>query len=125
MLMSGETGVGKEVVARYIHDNSDRACKQFVAVNCSALPETLLESELFGHKSGSFTGAVRDRKGLFEEAEGGTIFLDEIGDVSPAIQVKLLRVLQEKEIRRVGENNERGWTSGSSPPPTRTSARRS
>ncbi len=107
VLLSGETGVGKEVVARQIHQDSDRAHQRFVAVDCSALPETLLESELFGHKAGSFTGAVRNRKGLFEEAEGGTIFLDEIGDVSPAIQVKLLRVLQEHKIRPVGENKER------------------
>ena len=107
VLLSGETGVGKEVLARYIRKNSERARKPFVAVDCGALPETLLESELFGHKAGSFTGAVRDRKGLFEEAEGGTIFLDEIGEVAPALQVKLLRVLQEHTIRRVGENKER------------------
>jgi transcriptional regulator with PAS, ATPase and Fis domain len=81
--------------------------KPFVTIDCGAMPETLLESELFGHKSGSFTGAVRDRKGLFEEAEGGTILLDEIGEVAPAVQVKLLRVLQERAIRRIGENTER------------------
>ena len=107
VLLVGETGVGKEVIARYIHDQSERRREKFVAVDCSALPETILESELFGHKAGSFTGAVRDRKGLFEEGEGGTIFLDEIGEVPPPIQVKLLRVLQERKIRRVGENKER------------------
>jgi len=107
ILVSGESGVGKEVLARYIHDNSPRSKGEFVAVNCGALPETLLESELFGHKSGSFTGAIRDRKGLFEQANGGTIFLDEIGEISPALQVNLLRVLQEREIRRVGENVQR------------------
>jgi len=107
VLITGESGVGKEVLARYIHNNSPRSKGEFVAVNCGALPETLLESELFGHKSGSFTGAVRDRKGLFEQANGGTIFLDEIGEISQALQVNLLRVVQEREIRRIGENVQR------------------
>lgn len=103
VLVTGETGVGKEVVARHIHSRSPRCNAPFVAVNCGALPETLLESTLFGHKAGAFTGATKDRPGLFEEAEGGTIFLDEIGDTTPALQMKLLRVLQEREILRVGE----------------------
>ncbi len=103
VLITGETGVGKEVVARYIHSQSPRVNAPFVAINCGALPETLLESALFGHKAGAFTGATKDRPGLFEEAEGGTIFLDEIGDTTPALQLKLLRVLQEREIMRVGE----------------------
>jgi len=104
ILITGETGTGKEVIARHIHKLSRRAAGPFVAVNCGALPETLLESELFGHKAGAFTGAVADRVGLFEQAKGGTILLDEIGDISPAVQTKLLRVLQEKEIMRVGES---------------------
>ncbi|MDD2708948.1 MAG: sigma-54-dependent Fis family transcriptional regulator [Verrucomicrobiae bacterium] len=107
VLISGETGTGKEVLARYIHRQSHRAAKSFVGVNCTALPETLLESELFGHRAGAFTGAARDRVGLFEQANHGTIFLDEIGDISPGMQMKILRVLQEREITRVGENKPR------------------
>lgn len=104
VLVTGETGVGKEVVARHIHRLSSRSDKEFLAINCAALPENLLESELFGHKSGSFTGASEDRIGLFEQASGGTLFLDEIGDVSPGVQLRLLRALQEREIMRVGES---------------------
>lgn len=107
VLITGESGCGKEVMARYIHKLSLRADKSFLGINCGALPETLLESELFGHKAGSFTGAISDRIGIFEQAQGGTIFLDEIGDISLAMQVKLLRVLQEKEIIRVGESKPR------------------
>jgi two-component system response regulator HydG len=102
VLLRGATGTGKELIARAIHEESPRRSRAFVAVNCSALAEGLLESELFGHARGAFTGAVSDRKGMFEEANGGTIFLDEIGDVSPAMQARLLRVLQEREVVRVG-----------------------
>ena len=104
VLITGESGTGKELVARAIHNNSRRNNKPFVVVNCGALPESLQESELFGHVMGSFTGAVKDKKGIFLEAQGGTLFLDEIGEVSLSSQVKLLRFLQNGEIRRVGDN---------------------
>ncbi len=107
VIVTGESGVGKERIARLIHDESSRAARPFIAVNCGALTETLLESELFGHAKGSFTGADKDSMGLFEAANGGTLFLDEIGEVSPGMQVKLLRALQEREIRRVGESKSR------------------
>jgi two-component system response regulator PilR (NtrC family) len=107
VLVSGASGTGKELVARAIHDQSDRADKPFVAINCGAIPENLLESELFGHVRGSFTGAVSNKEGLFETADNGSLFLDEIGELSMPLQVKLLRVLQEKSIRRVGGTSDR------------------
>ena len=107
VLITGESGSGKERIARLLHDESTRAAGPFIAVNCGAITETLLEGELFGHARGAFTGATHDRPGLFEAANGGTLLLDEVGEVSPGMQVKLLRALQEREIRRVGENRNR------------------
>jgi DNA-binding NtrC family response regulator len=105
ILITGESGTGKELVARHVHRKSRRASKRFVAVNCAAIPENLLESELFGHEKGAFTGAVARRLGKFEEANGGTLLLDEVSEMDPRLQAKLLRALQEKEIDRVGGNN--------------------
>jgi transcriptional regulator with GAF, ATPase, and Fis domain len=104
VLITGESGTGKELVAEALHRAGERGHKPLVKVNCSALPETLLESELFGHVKGAFTGAIRDSVGRFHRADGGTIFFDEIGDISPIIQLKLLRVLEEREFERVGSS---------------------
>jgi two-component system response regulator AtoC len=105
ILISGETGTGKEVVARAIHHASPRRAHRFVAINCSAIPENLLEAELFGHARGAFTGAIANRQGRLEQAHRGTLFLDEVGTMSPALQMKLLRALQEREFERVGDNH--------------------
>jgi two-component system response regulator PilR (NtrC family) len=107
ILISGESGTGKELVARAIHEQSLRKDKAFVVINCAGIPETLIESELFGYRRGAFTGANSDKAGLFEAADGGTVFFDEIGELSPAIQVKLLRVIQERAFTRIGETQER------------------
>ncbi|MDX1301069.1 sigma-54 dependent transcriptional regulator [Photobacterium sp.] len=104
VLITGESGTGKEVLARYVHNQSDRCDKPFVAVNCAAIPESMLEAVLFGHMKGAFTGATQNQTGKFEEANGGTILLDEIAEMSPALQAKLLRVLQEREVERVGSH---------------------
>jgi two-component system response regulator HydG len=104
VLITGDSGTGKELIAKAVHVNSRRANRPFVPVNCAAISETLLESELFGHMKGAFTGAVTTRKGLFEEASGGTFFFDEIAETTPALQAKLLRAVQEREIRRIGDN---------------------
>jgi DNA-binding NtrC family response regulator len=128
VLLLGESGTGKELFAQALHQNSPRRSKPFVKVACAALPETLLESELFGHEKGSFTGALYTRAGRFEMADGGTLFLDEIGDISPTVQVKLLRFMEEREFERVGHTMRTSttrWTCASCAPRTATSPRSS
>ena len=120
VLIRGESGTGKELVARAIHANSTRPGKPFIAINCAAIPENLLESELFGHEKGAFTGAVGTKKGKFETAEDGTLFLDEIGEMAPLLQAKLLRVLQQREFERLGGNRLLPLTPESWPRPTKT-----
>ena len=124
VLIHGESGVGKELVARALHAMSTRHAQRMCDVNCAALPDDLLEAELFGHVRGAFTGAVGDRAGLFEDAHGGTLFLDEVVDLSARAQAKLLRVLQQQEVRRLGESRPRRSTCASSAPPTAIPARR-
>jgi transcriptional regulator with PAS, ATPase and Fis domain len=118
VLINGESGAGKELIAKAIHDQSDRLGQSFVAVNCGAIPSELMESELFGHKKGSFTGAIADHVGKVTQADGGTLFLDEIGDMPMSMQVKLLRVLQEKIVLPVGSNSLSTSTYVLLPPPT-------
>ena len=120
VLITGESGTGKERVARFVHDHSAHAQGPFIAVNCGAITETLLESELFGHARGAFTGATADRPGLFEAANGGTLFLDEVGEISMPMQVKLLRAIQEREVRRVGKTKTAPCGCALSAPPIKT-----
>ncbi|GIX29486.1 MAG: hypothetical protein KatS3mg123_3367 [Burkholderiales bacterium] len=120
VLIQGESGTGKELLARGLHDLSSRRGQRFVAINCAAIPETLLESELFGYEKGAFTGATRQNIGKIETAHKGTLFLDEIGDLPQALQAKLLRFLQERVIERIGGREEIPWTCASSARPTRT-----
>ena len=123
ILITGETGTGKELIANLIHQASHRRHKPFVPVSCAIFAETLIESELFGHERGAFTGAIKDRPGRFETAEGGTIFLDDVDDVPLSVQVKLLRVLQNRVIERRGQHAERcRWTCAPSPAPSATSS---
>ena len=124
VLITGSNGTGKELVAHNLHSQSQRASMPFIEVNCAAIPSELIESELFGHEKGSFTSAVKQHKGKFEQADGGTLFLDEIGDMSLAAQAKVLRVLQENKLMRVGGDKTSASTYASSLPPTRTSRRR-
>ena len=120
MLIEGESGVGKELIARAIHGSGERRAKPFVAVNCGAIPENLVESILFGHEKGAFTGATEKHTGKFVEASGGTLFLDEIGELPPAAQVKLLRAIQEGQVDPVGGKNRSRSTCASSRRPTAT-----